>query len=166
MAELTQQAFDEMKAALDAANAKIEQHEAQTAKQARQNADHLAKLASDLKGGGAVVIQPMYPIPGSFNAKWKNPIDGKERKRKVQFQDGQMNVRLQDGRLCHSEGLIKLANAKAGSKAADVLADMKVLRRRNELPLLLAYPEMASLTKEQAAARLTELAAMDYPLLK
>jgi len=144
--EEAQKAYDESLAEnkkLAKANEKLE-------KDTRSVTDKYNEVLKNLKDkvdhGGAFVIRPKDPVDGKFTAKYRDPNNGAEVEKTVKFADGQRQVRMKDGDLVSSAGLMAIAEGSP----VDAL-------------ILKGFPGMAKITQQQASERLTDLVKLGYP---
>lgn len=103
------------------------------------------KALTRAKDKGVVAM----PVSGSYTAKWKDDATGKSKTKKVEFVDGSAKVRLLNGQIVSSEGVLQIANGDAPSPA-----------------LLLKFPLLKELNEEAAQALLTHYAKIGAGFLK
>jgi len=114
----------------------------------RKTADAFAQLQASVKGGGPLIPVRMVEIPGTFEAKWNDPMTGEPKSKNVKFQMNQQAVRLTGGITVSSAAMMRLANGE--TLTADELA---------------ASPALVGWTSQRAADFLTDLVKKGYTML-
>lgn len=84
---------------------------------------------------------------GIFEATWMNELTGEKTSKNVKFTSP--NVRMADTSVVDAEVLVKIANGGNMTKAEKE-----------------SFPQMVKITKDQAAARISTLAQMNYGYLE